>query len=147
MKSHHDNEFIDHLLDLMTDLGAVQARRMFGGHGIYRGSKMFGLVSGDVLYLKVDDGNRADFEEQDLEPFTYQGKHKPMQMSYCRAPDDALENREVMLIWARKAYEAAVRSGTPKKKTAAKKKTARKASKKKAARKKSAAAPKKKPAR
>ncbi len=137
MKTAHNNEFIDHLLDLMADLGAVQAKRMFGGFGIYRGSKMFGLVADDVLYLKVDDGNRADFEELDLEPFTLYNRPKPVAMSYHRAPDDALENREVMLTWARKAYEAAVRSGTPARKSAKKAaKKKKRAAKKKAARKK-----------
>lgn len=123
--SNHRDEFIDHLLDLMRDLGAVNARRMFGGHGIYRGNVMFGLVSSQVLYLKADDGNRALFEAEDLEPFTYDGKSRSIQLSYYRAPDAALESPAIMMDWAGHAHEAALRSGIQaKKKKAAGKKTA-----------------------
>ena len=131
-KAEHQDEFIEHLLDLMRDMGAISARRMFGGHGIYRGNVMFGLVASNVLYLKADAVNRPLFEAESLEPFTYEGKGKPMQMSYYRAPEQALESPGIMLEWAAHAYEAALRSGTrsKKKKTAAKgtprKKTKRK---------------------
>lgn len=127
-------------------MGAVSARRMFGGYGIYRGSVMFGLVAFQVLYLKADDGNRALFEEESLEPFTYEGKSKPIQMSYYRAPEQALESPAVMLEWAEHAYRAALRSGTSgkkKSKAAGSKKKASKKVRKKAAKKASAKSAKK----
>lgn len=128
MATHQQDEYIEHLLDLMRDLGPVSSRKMFGGHGIYRGNVMFGLVAFQVLYLKADDGNRALFEAESLEPFMYEGQKKPIQMSYYRAPDQALESPHIMLEWAEHAYQAALRSGThsKKKKTAAKKKAAAK---------------------
>ena len=141
----HADEFIEHLLDLLHDLGAVSARRMFGGYGIYRGSVMFGLVSNNTLYLKVDAQNRPLFEAEDLEPFLYESKTRSIEMSYCRAPEAALESPAIMLEWASHALEAARRSGTKaKKKKKASKKAAKKIAKKaapknaKKARKKSA---------
>ena len=136
-QSASKDEFVEHILDLLRDMGAVSARRMFGGHGIYRGNIMFGLVASQVLYLKADAGNRALFEAESLEPFTYEGKSKPIQMSYCRAPEQALESPAVMLEWAEHAYAAALRSGIrakPKKKTAGKKAAASKKKTTKAAR-------------
>ena len=93
---------------------------MFGGFGIYRSNFMFGLVSGDILYLKTDDKNRPDFESEGLPPFTYQRKGKDYAMSYHQIPEEALDNAEELCKWAKKAYEAAERSSqnSPKRKKA-----------------------------
>ena len=66
-----DPEFIR---DLFAPFGPVAVRRMFGGAGVYCDGLMFGLVSDDTLYFRVDDGNRGAFEAEGLSPFTYEGK-------------------------------------------------------------------------
>lgn len=104
------NEFVIHLLDLLEPLGPVRARRMFGGYGIYLDRMMFALVSDDTLYLKVDDDSRAEFEAAGLEPFRYTKKGKSYQMSYHAAPEDALEDAELLRDWARMAVDAAMRA-------------------------------------
>jgi DNA transformation protein len=109
------SEFVEYLLELLTPLGGVGARAMFGGHGLYRDGLMFGLVAGDVLYLKTDAGNRASFEALGLAPFAYQRTGKPaIVMSYHRAPEDALEDSELMCQWVREACAAARRSASKK---------------------------------
>ena len=35
---------------------------MFGGVGLYHADLFFGIIARDVLYLKVDDVNRPDYE-------------------------------------------------------------------------------------
>ncbi len=111
-------DFRDYLLDQLAPFGGVEAKRMFGGGGLYRDGTMFGLVAGDVLYLKADDVNRADFEDTGMAPFTYTNKarKKPVQMSYYETPDDVLEDPDQLCAWASRAWEAARRSGKPKKK-------------------------------
>lgn len=105
------SEFVDYLLELLAPLGGVSAKRMFGGHGLFRDGLMFGLVADDVLYLKTDVGNRADFESRGLSPFAYERTGKPaIVMSYHRAPEDVLEDSELMCDWAGKACAAARRS-------------------------------------
>lgn len=104
------NEFINHLLDLLEPLGPVSARRMFGGYGIYLDRLMFALVADDTLYLKVDDTSRAEFVAAGLEPFRYVKQGKSYEMSYHAAPEDALEDAELLRDWARKAVDAAMRS-------------------------------------
>ena len=104
------NEFVTHLLDLMEPLGPVSARRMFGGYGIYLDRMMFALVADDSLYLKIDDDSRGEFEAAGLEPFRYTKKGKSYQMSYHAAPEDALEDAELLRDWARKAVDAAMRA-------------------------------------
>lgn len=104
------NEYVDYLLELMAPLGGISARSMFGGHGIYKDGLMFGLVANDVLYLKTDAHNRAEFEQFGLAPFTYEIKGKLTAMSYFEAPADALENPSAMTEWARRGFSAALRA-------------------------------------
>ncbi len=99
--------FLEYLCDQLADLGPVRARRMFGGAGLYLGDVMFGLVADDVLYLKADEKTKHTFEEEGLEPFTYEGKSKPIKMSYWCAPDRLFDDPEEMLAWSRVALDVA----------------------------------------
>lgn len=109
-----ERDFVDYLLELLYNFPDVTAKRMFGGYGIFRDGLMFGLVADSTLYFKVDAENKPDFEERGLEPFTYEAKGKPMQMSYYQAPEEALDNEDEMLTWAESAFRAAVRAKKPK---------------------------------
>jgi len=111
-----DCDFVSYLLELLEEFPDVTAKRMFGGHGIFREGLMFGLVADSTLYLKVDVQNRVKFEVRELEPFTYEAKGKLIKLSYHRAPEEVLDNSEDMLAWAEDAYGAAVRAKKPKKK-------------------------------
>jgi DNA transformation protein len=105
-----DSEFVSYVVESLRPLGPVGARRMFGGHGIFLDGLMFALIASDQLYLKVDDGNRAAYEAAGLPPFTYDGKGKPIQMSYHEAPSEGFDDPDVLCAWAREAYAAALRS-------------------------------------
>ena len=106
------NEFVNYLLELLQTFGNVSARAMFGGYGIYKDALIFGLVIDDTFYLKVDDGNRGEFEERGLEPFLYESKNSAKQISlgYYQCPEDALESAGLMVEWARSGYGAALRA-------------------------------------
>ena len=108
-------EFIAHILELLEGHCTASARRMFGGHGLFRDGLMFGIVADEALYLKVDIGNLADFTARGLEPFTYQRQNKQTSLSYYRAPAECLEEAEAMIEWADKAYAAALRAARKKK--------------------------------
>jgi DNA transformation protein len=110
-----------HIVDLMRAFGSVQARAMFGGHGLYRDGLMFALLLDERLYLKVDDNNQAAFDAQGLLPFTYVTKDgKTGRLRYHEAPPEVFEDPQVMAHWARVAYEAAVRAGAKAAKKSAK---------------------------
>ena len=104
------NEFALHAAELLSAVGNVVPRRMFGGHGLYCDAVMFALIAEDVLYLKVDDGNRAAFERAGCAPFVYGSAAKRTVMSYYRAPDEVLESRDLATPWARSAFAAALRA-------------------------------------
>lgn len=108
--------FVDYLMELLDGFGDVTAKRMFGGHGIFRDGLMFGLVADSTLYFKVDAQNQPDFEALALEPFVYMQKNRPVTMSYYQAPGEALDSAEAMQTWAESAFGAAVRAQRKKKK-------------------------------
>lgn len=102
-------------------MGPVRSRGMFGGFGIFHDDVMFGLIAYDVLYFKVDDGNIGDYEDAGSEPFTYEGKNKPIRMSYWRVPDSVYDSQDVLIGWGEKALEAARRNKKPSRKKRARK--------------------------
>lgn len=107
-------EFVNHALDLVSLVGAVQARAMFGGHGLYCRGVMFGLLDDDELFLKTDEACRPRFEEAACRAWVYASRSGPMETGYLRPPDGAHEDPEAMLPWARLALEAALRKAAAK---------------------------------
>lgn len=109
------NDFIAYVQELFGDFGAVSARAMFGGYGLYHDGVMIGLVIDDGLYLKVDGQTQALFEAEGCAPFVYTQMAKPVTMSYWSVPDAALDSPQAMLPWARLAHAAALRKPKPRK--------------------------------
>jgi DNA transformation protein len=58
------DSFAEFLREQLAPLGRVTMRRMFGKTGVFRDRLMFGMVTDNMLYLRVDDHNRAAFKEQ-----------------------------------------------------------------------------------
>lgn len=108
-----DASFKDYVVDQLRALGGASARAMFGGFGIYKGGVMFGLIASDELYFKVDETNQPDFAARKSKPFVYEGKGKPISMSYWRVPDDVLEDPDEIKTWAMKAYDVALKKREP----------------------------------
>lgn len=104
-----DEDFIEFLRELLEPLGRVGMRRMFGGHGVYVDALFIAIVIEGRLYLKVDEETRGPFQAAGSAPFVYQGKDKPVEMSYWSAPEEALDSPEQMRPWARMAIAAALR--------------------------------------
>ena len=103
------DSFSSYLRDLFSTLGPVTLRRMFGAHGLYHREVMIALVIGDELFLKTDAATVDAFRDAGGQPFVYQGKDKPVSMSYWLPPAEAMESAQAMHPWARLAYEAALR--------------------------------------
>ena len=102
-------DFIAYVEELCSDLGAVSARAMFGGHALYFEGLLIGVVMDDGLYLKVDSQTQPLFEAEGCAPFVYTQTEKPLTMSYWSVPDAAMDSPQAMLPWAKLAYEAALR--------------------------------------
>jgi DNA transformation protein len=102
--------FVAQVLGLLTPLGPVRARRMFGGHGLFLHDVMFALIASEKLYLKADATSAPDFEAAGSRPFTYQRQGREFSMSYWLAPDGALDTIAALAPWAEKAVAAARRA-------------------------------------
>ena len=101
---------VEHCLELLAPLGAVRAKRMFGGHGIYCDDLFFALIAAERLYLKVDAQTRPAFEQAGGEPFVYDVKNGSVAFGYWSVPADAMESPVLMQPWARQALAAALRA-------------------------------------
>jgi DNA transformation protein and related proteins len=101
-------DFLAHITDQLTGFGPVAVRRLFGGAGLFRAGRMFGLVAADVLYFKVGDGNRAAYDAAGAKPFTYQRLSATAALtSYREVPADVLDDPDLLADWARAAWAAA----------------------------------------
>ena len=103
------SEFAAFVEEVLQTVGPVDVRAMFGGHGVFLDGVMFGLLADDVLYLKVDDGNRGLFADAGLEAFVFQSGGRAVTMSFHRAPD-ALEDWERFKPWVASAIDASRRA-------------------------------------
>lgn len=101
--------FVAHVLDLLAPLGAVSARPMFGGHGLYARGVMFGLLDDEELFLRADDEARPAFAAAGCRQWSYPTKGGRQPGDYWRPPDEAHEDPEAMRPWAERGLAAALR--------------------------------------
>ena len=111
--------FASFLREDLAPLGRVTLRRMFGKTGVFCDGLMLAMVTGDVLYFRVDDGNRAAFEEAgSFPPLNYEKQGRTIDLSFWRAPERLLDDPDELVAWARTALAAARRVAAKRDKTA-----------------------------
>ena len=82
--------FVEHCLELLSPLGAVRARRMFGGHGLYLDELFVALIAGERLYLKVDSETREHSRPPAASPSSIAAPRRQVDHSATgRVPDEA----------------------------------------------------------
>ncbi len=80
----------------------VQARAMFGGHGLFKDDVMFAIVDSEGrLYLRADAGTAVAFEAA--------GSTQHARMPYWEVPEPVREDDEMLRKWAATAAEVALR--------------------------------------
>ena len=107
--------FRDHVLGLLLPFGPVEAKALFGGYGLYWEDTIFAIIAWERLWFRVDGETRGRFAEAGSEPFTYEGKRKPVEMPYWAAPPGSLESPDALLPWAELGLAAAQRVAAAKK--------------------------------
>lgn len=100
-----------HIEEIFAPFAAVSVKRMFGGHGVYVDGLFFAIEAGGEIYLKADRQSAARFQEAGSRPFVYQGKDRPITVSSWSLPDQAFEDADELVRWAKSAVEAALRAG------------------------------------
>ncbi|HEY2917933.1 MAG TPA: TfoX/Sxy family protein, partial [Candidatus Binatia bacterium] len=61
-----DDSFKDFVLDQLLELDDVEARRMFGGYGLYRDEIFFGIIHKGRLYFKIDDSTVGEYRKRKI---------------------------------------------------------------------------------
>jgi DNA transformation protein and related proteins len=116
--------FAEFLRDQFAPLGRITMRRMFGKTGVFCDGFMLGMVRDDTLYFRVDDDNRAAFNEAaSVPPLNYEKKGGTIDLSFWRAPERLLDEPDELVAWARAALAAARRVAAKREPTARRRKS------------------------
>ncbi|MBS0421824.1 MAG: TfoX/Sxy family protein [Proteobacteria bacterium] len=97
------------MLGQLAGLGGLEARRMFGGLGLYSRGTFFGLLYKERLYFKTDDSTRPEYEARGSEAFRPRANLKKAKLTYYSVPAEVLEDEDELVRWAKKAVAAASR--------------------------------------
>jgi DNA transformation protein len=111
---------IDYVLDQLTSLRDVSARKMFGEYVLYCDGRVVGLVCDDILYIKITEEGKKFIGKYYQEGNAYKGAKISMLIN-----DEQIEDRE----WLSELIRITADSlPAPKQKKAGKKSPSRKAS-------------------
>lgn len=98
---------IDYLREeIFRDISGLSYRPMFGGVCIYKDRIACAMLAEDVLYFKVGDNNRADYESAGSKPFSYTARGKTYNMSYWEVPQEVLDDSDKLKAWLKKSQAA-----------------------------------------
>jgi DNA transformation protein len=85
---------------------------------------MFGMVTDNTLYFRVDDHNRAAFKEAEVfPPLSYEKKGCTIDLSFWRAPERLFDEPDELVTWARAAVAAARRVAAKRERAAPRRKS------------------------
>jgi DNA transformation protein and related proteins len=108
-------DFREYVLEQLGRVVAINWKRMFGGVGLYADETFFALIDDDIVYFKVGDQNRADFEAAGARAFQPYGDGT-YSMSYYELPVDVLENIDALRVWTEKSVAVARSAAATKRK-------------------------------
>jgi len=81
----------------------VVVRPMFGGYGLYRGDRFFGIVFRSRLYFRTGPLTRKEYVRRGMKPF--KPNARMTSKTYFEVPADVLEDREAVRAWAQRAQD------------------------------------------
>ena len=96
-----DESFKDFVLDQLAGMDDVEARRMFGGYGLYRDETFFGIIHKGKLFFKIDESTVVEYRKRKMKPFRPNAKQTLK--SYYQVPVDIIENADELREWAVRA--------------------------------------------
>jgi DNA transformation protein and related proteins len=118
------DSFAEFLREQLAPLGRITMRRMFGKTGVFCDGVMFGMVTENMFYLRVDDHNRAAFQEAAaFPPLNYEKKGNSIDLAFWRAPERLFDEPDALVAWARVALAAARRVAAKRQQTAPRRKS------------------------
>ncbi|HVE41973.1 MAG TPA: TfoX/Sxy family protein [Planctomycetota bacterium] len=98
MRKKRDS-FRDYVSEQLGD--GVEIRPMFGGYGLYRSERFFGIVFKSRLYFKTGPLSRKKYVDRGMKPF--KPNARMTSKTYFEVPADVLEDRDTLRGWALEA--------------------------------------------
>src|SRR5262245_13841112 len=96
-----DESFRDFVLDQLAGLDDVEARRMFGGYGLYQDEIFFGILHRGRLFFKIDDATVDEYRSRKMKPF--RPNDRQTLKSYYQVPVEIIEDADQLGDWAARA--------------------------------------------
>lgn len=104
-----DESFRDFILDQLQELGGVEARRMFGGYGLYQDETFFGIIHKGRLYFKIDETTAREYRKRKMKPFRPNAKQTLK--SYYQVPVEIIEDADELHEWSLRALGCQQKNG------------------------------------
>ncbi|MGT2460312.1 TfoX/Sxy family protein (plasmid) [Cupriavidus basilensis] len=103
-------ELAAHFADQLSGWASITTRPLFGAVALYREEHVFAMVWQGALYFKVSDESRGDFDAAGSHALGYvsEGQEHALK-SYWEVPVDVIEDRKQLIVWAQRAWEAALK--------------------------------------
>ena len=95
-----DKPILKESLRLLSLLGKIYSRSMFGGFGIFIDDTMFALVVQDKLHLRASNETINLFKEQGLEPYVYKKRGFPVITKYFALSEESWNEPDSILLQA-----------------------------------------------
>jgi DNA transformation protein len=108
-------DLVKTVLDLLSGIGQLRQRKMFGGTYIYCDELFIATVHGGILYFKANENTAQEFIDRGLRPFSYPRQGEITTLQYYEAPAEVFSSRVVMKRWASRALVAARQDASLKK--------------------------------
>lgn len=92
-----DTGFRDFVLDQLAGLPGVEARAMFGGHGLYLRGVFFAILHDGRMWFRTGPHNRAGYEARGMTAFA----PNPRQTlkNYLEVPGEIVEDAGLLREW------------------------------------------------
>jgi len=98
------DSFVEFVAAQLDGLEGLACLAMFGGHGVYRGRTLVGIVSGGRLYFRTDPASAAEYVRRGMTPFR---ADREALRRFFEVPADVIVDRERLAQWARAASRSA----------------------------------------
>jgi DNA transformation protein and related proteins len=102
-----DSTLLNTVLELMSGMGVLRQRKMFGGVYVYCDDLFIATIHDETLYFKANASTAAEFVARGLPMFSYPKDGGIATLQYYQAPPEVFTGNTAMRHWATKALLAA----------------------------------------
>lgn len=97
-------DYLDFILDQLSNWKAVNTKRMFGCVGLYADGLMFGIIAKETIFFKVDETNKEQYLNAGSETLKL-FKNNSTVASFYEVPIEILEDSDQLVVWAEVSLE------------------------------------------